>query len=118
MKTLREEHRAPVGELDFSFRGVPDPFKKCALGISTLLVSTSTLRDVELRHDQRSYGLPMASLFRESKESSDATFFFHSFGVQSEGAQLLPLQEILEKWCEEQRKAIDSVYNGLKDRLP
>lgn len=76
MKTLREEHRAPVGELDFSFRGVPDPFKKCALGISTLLVSTSTLRDVELRHDQRSYGLPMASLFRESKESSDATFFF------------------------------------------
>ena len=44
--------------------------------------------------------------------------FFHSFGVQSEGAQLLPLQEILEKWCEEQRKAIDSVYNGLKDRLP
>ena len=59
----------------------------------------------------------MASLFRESKESSDATFF-HSFGLQCEGAQLLPLQEILEKWCEEQRKAIDSVYNGLKDRLP
>jgi hypothetical protein len=53
MKTLREEHRAPVGELDSSFRGVPDPFKKCALGISTLLVSTSTLRDVELRHDQK-----------------------------------------------------------------
>jgi hypothetical protein len=24
----------------------------------------------------------------------------------------------LEKWCEEQAKAIDSVYNGLKDRLP
>jgi len=24
-------------------------------------------------------------------------------------------EEILEKWCEEQAKAIDSVYNGLKE---
>ena len=54
----------------------------------------------------------------ENQRNQAMLHFFHSFGVQSEGAQLLPLQEILEKWCEEQAKAIDSVYNGLKDRLP